>query len=153
MEAIHARSRDNARTPMHWDGSKNAGFTAGTPWIELNPNYPDINAENVLKDDNSIFHFYKKLIALRKQYDIIVYGKYDLLSPEDEEIFAYTRTQEQEKLLVLCNFRDYEVSYVLPEGWDSHDGKLLISNYIQDGEGISQAPLRPYECRVYHFES
>ena len=153
MEAIHARSRDNARTPMQWNGSENAGFTTGTPWIQTNPNYRDINAENVLKDEHSIFHFYKKLIALRKQYDIIVYGKYDLLSPEDEEIFAYTRTQEQEKLLVLCNFRDYEVSYALPEGWDSHDGKLLISNYKQDGEGVSQAPLRPYECRVYHFGS
>ena len=119
----------------------------------MNPNYTDINAERVLKDKDSVFYFYKRLISLRKQYDIIVYGKYELLWPEDEEIFAYTRTLEQEKLLVLCNFKDYEVSYTLPDGLKPSQGKLLISNYLQQGDGVSKQPLRPFECRVYHFQS
>lgn len=152
MAAIHARSRDNARTPIQWNDSRNAGFTTGTPWIGVNANYQEINAVKAYNDDESIFHFYKKLIELRKQHDIIVYGRYDLLCPDDEQIFAYTRTLGEEKLLVLCNFKGYEGEFKSPTELDSLSAHLLISNYEQaDDKGISSDPLRPYECRVYHL--
>ncbi len=111
MSAIHARSRDNARTPIQWNDSRNAGFTNGTPWIKVNPNFPEINAEKAYNDPNSIFHFYKKLIQLRKKHEIVVYGRFELLWPDDERIFAYTRSFEEEKLLVLCNFKEEQASY------------------------------------------
>ena len=152
LAAIHARSRDNARTPIQWNDSRNAGFTTGTPWIGVNANYPEINAVKAYNDDESIFHFYKKLIELRKQHDIIVYGRYDLLCPDDEQIFAYTRTLGEEKLLVLCNFKGYEGEFKSLTELDSLSAHLLISNYEQaKDKGISSAPLRPYECRVYHL--
>ncbi|MFD6438372.1 alpha-glucosidase [Peribacillus sp. NPDC060186] len=153
MEAIYARSRDNARTPVQWNDSRNAGFTTGTPWIGVNSNYPEINAEKAYNDPNSIFHFYKKLIQLRKKHEIIVYGRYELLWPDDEQIFAYTRTLDEEKLLVLCNFKDYEASYSIPEELDAMSATLLIGNYEQLPIGeISVKPLRPFECRVYHLK-
>ncbi|MGE7906007.1 glycoside hydrolase family 13 protein [Peribacillus sp. NPDC094092] len=157
MSAIHARSRDNARTPIQWNDSRNAGFTKGVPWIKVNPNFPEINAEKAYNDPNSIFHFYKKLIQLRKKHEIVVYGRYELLLPDDERIFAYTRSFEGEKLLVLCNFKEEQASYTLPEELHAYSATRLISNYDQEEvsnydqeeEGISGKPLRPYECRVY----
>ncbi|MDP1416976.1 alpha-glucosidase [Peribacillus simplex] len=152
MSAIHARSRDNARTPIQWNDSRNAGFTKGTPWIKVNPNFPEINAEIAYNDPNSIFHFYKKLIQLRKKHEIVVYGRFELLWPDDERIFAYTRSFEEEKLLVLCNFKEEQASYTLPEELHAHSATRLIGNYDQEEEGISSKPLRPYECRVYHLK-
>ncbi|MGE7603257.1 glycoside hydrolase family 13 protein [Peribacillus sp. NPDC097675] len=153
MAAIHARSRDNARTPIQWNDNRNAGFTTGTPWIGVNANYPEINAVNAYNDRESIFQFYKKLIELRKQHDIIVYGRYDLLCPDDEQIFAYTRTLGEEKLLVICNFKGFEGDFKSPIELDSLSATLLISNYEQEKDkGISSDPLRPYECRVYHLK-
>ncbi|MFF2459357.1 alpha-glucosidase [Peribacillus simplex] len=152
MLAIHARSRDNARTPIQWNDSRNAGFTKGTPWIKVNPNFPEINAEKAYNDPNSIFHFYKKLIQLRKKHEIVVYGRFELLWPDDERIFAYTRSFEEEKLLVLCNFKEEEASYTLPEELHAYSATRLIGNYDQEEEGISSKPLRPYECRVYHLK-
>ena len=101
------RGRDNARTPMQWSDSPNAGFTVGTPWIKVNPNYKEINAESQISDKSSVFHYYKKLIQLRKEYDIIIDGHYNLLLPEDERIFAYERILGGQKLLVICNFTRY----------------------------------------------
>ncbi|SIR27621.1 oligo-1,6-glucosidase [Peribacillus simplex] len=152
MSAIHARSRDNARTPVQWNDSRNAGFTKGTPWVKVNPNFPEINAENAYNDPNSIFHFYKKLIQLRKKHEIVVYGRFELLCPDDERIFAYTRSFEEEKLLVLCNFKEEQASYTLPEELHAYSATRLIGNYDQEEEGISSKPLRPYECRVYHLK-
>jgi oligo-1,6-glucosidase len=152
MSAIHARSRDNARTPIQWNDSRNAGFTQGTPWIKVNPNFPEINAEKAYNDQNSIFHFYKKLIQLRKEHDIVVYGRFELLFPDDERIFAYTRSLEEEKLLVLCNFKEEQASYTLPEELHAYSATKLIGNYDQEEEGISSKPLQPYECRVYHLK-
>lgn len=150
MNAIYARGRDNARTPMQWDGTGNGGFTSGKPWIAVNPNYPEINASAALADPESIFHFYKKLIELRKQYDVIVYGSYDLLLPESEKIYAYTRTLEGERILVICNFIEKDEPFHLQEELMQNKAKLLISNYSQEhDEGISHQALRPYECRVY----
>ncbi|PEZ81065.1 alpha-glucosidase [Bacillus sp. AFS017274] len=152
MSAIHARSRDNARTPIQWNDSRNAGFTKGTPWIKVNPNFPVINAEKAYNDPNSIFHFYKKLIQLRKKHEVVVYGRFELLWPDDERIFAYTRSFEDERLLVLCNFREEQASYTLPEELHAYSATRLIGNYGQEEEGISSKPLRPYECRVYHLK-
>lgn len=145
MRAIHARSRDNARTPMQWDGSAHGGFTSGTPWFTVNPNYKEINAAAQIGDEDSIFQYYRKLIALRHEKKAIVYGSFELWMGDSEEVFAYTRTLGDERLLVLNNFTDREVSYVTPEGMEG--GELLIGNYDGERPGI----LRPYEARVYAF--
>ena len=117
LECIAYKSRDNARTPMQWDDSPNAGFTTGEPWIMTNPNYTTINAKAQLADPNSVFHYYKKLIALRRgsQWtDTIVYGSYDLLDPEHEAVYAYTRTGESGKMLIVCNLSNKEVDFTVP---------------------------------------
>ena len=115
MKCLMLRSRDNARTPMQWDDSKQAGFTEGEPWIKVNPNYKKINAAQQLEDPDSVFHYYQKLIRLRKEKDIIVYGEFEPLYREDEQIFAYTRKQDQEKLLTVCNFSDKNAEVEVPE--------------------------------------
>ena len=163
MRVVHAKSRDNARTPMQWDSSKNAGFTSGTPWIKVNPNYKEINVAEALADPNSVFHYYKKLIRLRKENPVIVYGIYDLLlashkrsTPQsgsvDEEIYAFTRTLEEDRLLVILNFSGNTPVFHLPETIAFASQELLISNYdVDDNENIHQFPLRPYEARVYRL--
>ncbi|MDO5551982.1 MAG: alpha-amylase family glycosyl hydrolase, partial [Lachnospiraceae bacterium] len=139
--------RDNARTPMQWDDSANAGFTVGTPWIKVNPNYTEINARQQQGDPDSVFQYYKKLIQLRHTMDVVVYGVYELLEPEDESLFVYTRTLENEKLLVICNFTDQKLP--MPDSAAScigPDASLLISNYPQCQDNW----LRPYEAAVYY---
>lgn len=148
MTSIYAKSRDNARTPMQWDGSANAGFTAGEPWIEVNENYRQINAEAEMADPDSVFRFYQKLIALRKEYPVIVDGKFTLLFPEDEKVFAYTRSNGDSQLLVLANFSGTEVSCPLPEMWA--EGQVLACNYEKESgageEAWKSGHLRPYEA-------
>ena len=141
MKSIYAKGRDNARTPMQWNAKENAGFTEGTPWIDVNPNYTVINAEAEQKDKDSVFHFYKKLIQLRKQERVLIDGKYDVLLPEHPEIFAYTRTDEHSRLLVICNFTGHEVRYDLPENWEK--GELLLRN---EAGTFTQGVLGPYEA-------
>ena len=116
MDGIRAKGRDNARTPMQWDDTKEAGFTTGKPWIGVNPNYKVINAKAELEDKNSVFYYYQKLIQLRRNSqwsDIIVYGTYNLLDKEDENIFAYTRQLGDRKILVVCNVSANEVQFKL----------------------------------------
>ncbi|ATO37186.1 alpha-glucosidase [Geobacillus thermodenitrificans] len=150
MEAIYAKGRDNARTPFQWDESENAGFTTGTPWIKVNPNYKEINAQQAVEDPHSIYHYYRKLIKLRKQYPIIVYGSYDLILPDHEQIYAYTRTYQDEKLLVILNFSAEQPIFELPKELTFTTKELLISNYDVDGaETIDRLTLKPYEARVY----
>lgn len=151
MEAIWKKSRDNARTPMQWNSSEEAGFTSGTPWIKVNPNYPMINVEKALRDPDSIWHYYKKLIALRKKHEVIVYGKYELLLAEHPEIYAYTRTLGDVCLLVILNFLRGEPEFKLPTEIHQERGELLICNYpVKDEEELSRTfRLRPYEARVY----
>ena len=144
MRSIHAKSRDNARTPMQWNDGENAGFTKGTPWLKINPNYREIHAESQMNDEDSVFSCYKKLVRLRKEYDVFVNGDFRLLLADDENIFAYTRTNEDHTLLVLCNFYDTTVSYLLDE--DVSDMELLVSNYRDADE---TGTLRPYEARMY----
>jgi oligo-1,6-glucosidase len=153
LKVVHAKSRDNARTPMQWDGSEQAGFTSGTPWIKVNPNYKEINVAEALADSNSVFHYYKKLIQLRKENPIIVYGNYDLILDAHEEIYAFTRTLDEERLLVILNFSGNNPEFRLPENITFASRELLISNYeVNANEDIHQIPLRPYEARVYRLK-
>ena len=140
---IAHKSRDNARTPMQWDASENAGFTTGTTWIAINPNYKKINVADQLKREDSVFHYYQKLIRLRKENEIIVYGKYELLLPEDENIFAYTRSLDGKKLLTVCNFSKTEQKFDF-SGYEK--AKVLISNYERDIR--ENSILKPYEAVV-----
>jgi oligo-1,6-glucosidase len=150
MEAIYVKGRDNARTPIQWDDSENAGFTSGTPWLKVNPNYKEINAKRALEDESSIFYYYQQLIKLRKEHEIIVYGTYDLILEEDEKIYAYTRTLGDEKLLVMCNFSAEDTNFNLPEHIKFESTQLLITNYdVQTNADISSVTLKPYESRVY----
>lgn len=142
-----SKSRDNARTPMQWDGTEHAGFTEGTPWIPVNPNYIEINAKAEAEDSDSVFHYYKKLIALRKQYSIIVYGKYELLLPEDEKLYVYTRTLDEEKILVVCNFSDQETAFLIPKEFAAAECMISNMRKTYDTEKIT---LRPYESFVLH---
>ncbi len=144
---ITHKSRDNARTPMQWDNTAQAGFTTGTPWIAVNPNYKEINAKAETADPDSVFHYYKKLIALRKQYPVIVYGKYELLLEDHETLYTYTRTLEQEKLLIVCNFSDQETHFTVPEEF-AH-ASCLISNKDRDYDK-AEMMLRPYEAFVLY---
>ncbi len=139
------KSRDNARTPMQWNDSPQAGFTAGTPWIPVNPNYREINAKAETANPASVFHYYKKLIALRKENPIMVYGKYELLLEESEELFVYTRTLEQEKLLVVCNFTDKETPFTIPGEFIGMP--CLISN-LENGYEKQDITVKPYEAFV-----
>ncbi|MNW42980.1 Oligo-1,6-glucosidase [compost metagenome] len=153
MNSIYAKGRDNARTPMQWNDEANAGFTTGTPWLAVNPNYKEINVESALADEGSIFYYYKKLIELRKRHDVIVYGEYVLIDAENEQIYAYTRTLGKEQLLVILNFYEHPARFVLDRekvSFDSNTAELLISNYdVPANQDIDQLILRPYEARVY----
>ena len=145
MRYLRYKSRDNARTPFQWDDSENAGFSTGTPWIMVNPNYKEINAKDQLEREDSVFHYYQKLIRLRKEQEVIVYGTYDLLLPDSKEIYTYTRTLGEEKLLVVCNFYEPEVSFEMPEEFIG--GTCLISNYPEVSLK-AEMTLRPYEAFV-----
>ena len=147
IKSLCAKSRDNARTPMQWDNGPGAGFTEGTPWCRINPNYTKINAEEALKDQNSIFYYYKKLIRLRKEEPILIYGSFELLCPEDEHVFAYTREWKGKKWLVAGNFYEEPVCFDYPG-----KGRALLSNYEQDSETrLEQMKLRPYEAAIYEI--
>ena len=147
LRFLRYKSRDNARTPFQWNSEENAGFTTGEPWIMVNPNYTEINAEEQMKRETSVFCYYQKLIRLRKQHEIIVYGSYDLLLPEDKELFVYTRALGTEKLLVICNFYGNTRCFELPEEWDSRKTKILIANY-SDAAVEKTITVRPYEALV-----
>lgn len=145
MRYINLRGRDTARSPMQWDSSTNAGFTAGIPWIKVNPNYKEINAADEMADPDSVFSYYKKLISLRKQEDVIVHGSYRPWEEDSESLYAYTRTLGEEKLLVLCNFTGDEICYEIPAEF-AH-GKTLIGNG-QRQSASGKIRLMPYEALV-----
>ena len=147
MKSIYAKSRDNARTPMQWSGEKNAGFTTGKPWIRVNPNYTDINAERKKKDPDSVYHFYRKLIRMRKEYPVFVDGKFELLLPEDEQVFAYLRTDSDTQMLVCANFTGEPAECQISGEWK--EAQILLHNYADDvpecGESLQ---LKPYEAFI-----
>ncbi|MBW4607267.1 MAG: alpha-glucosidase [Hassallia sp. WJT32-NPBG1] len=141
-------ARDHARTPMQWDNSKNAGFSVGRPWINVNPNYQEINAAQAVVDPNSIFNYYKQLIQLRKELPVLIYGDYTMLDISHPYIYAYLRTDSQQKVLILLNFLPQTVTVDL-SSYLSDDDKLLISNYQELGERGTELVLRPYEANIY----
>jgi oligo-1,6-glucosidase len=145
MRYINLKGRDNARTPMQWTGGKNAGFTTGTPWLAVNPNYKEINAEKECNDPDSVFNYYKKLILLRKTNPVVTYGKFELLLPDDKNLFVYTRTLNTTRLLVICNYCAEQIAFEIGQEWQG--ASLLISNYSRGtapGPGIYK--LRSYEA-------
>ncbi|ENK0838053.1 alpha,alpha-phosphotrehalase [Clostridium botulinum] len=154
IKILQSKSRDNSRSPMQWDNSTNAGFTIREPWIETCKNYKSINVESSLKDNNSIFYHYQKLIKLRKEYDIISYGNFELILEEDKSIFAYLRNYKNEKLLVINNFYGKESLFKLPTELKlgEYKNKILISNYKDSPTNFREINLRPYESIVYHLE-
>ena len=145
MAAIGYKGRDNARTPMQWDDSAYAGFSTTNPWIMVNPNYTKINAKDQVNREDSVFKYYQKLIKLRHESELIVYGTYDLILDDDKDIYAYIHTLGDEKLIVYCNFSENTREVELPEEFTN--GKVLISNYI-DAKVNHKITLRPYEAIV-----
>lgn len=148
MEIIWASSRDNSRTPMQWSSSEYAGFSTTTPWIGLNPNYVDINVEQQQNDEQSILHFYKKMIQLKKENDVFTYGTYDLVDREHTEVYMYTRTLRDEQVIVMSNLslKRVDVSCVSPLSYSN----LLLQNYpVSYHETVKQLELEPYETRIY----
>ncbi|EGQ9938104.1 alpha-glucosidase [Vibrio vulnificus] len=152
MDAIHENSRDNARTPMQWSASPNGGFSQAKPWIEVNPNYPEINVEQALADSDSIFYHYQKLIELRKQHPAIVYGDFTPLFAEHDSVFAYVRSHQDEQLLVINNFSDQDVSLELPDNLQNKEVNCLIYNYdLLDALGVTLS-LKPYQCYAFKLK-
>ena len=148
MYAIRAKARDNARTPMQWNAEKNAGFTEGIPWYRVNPNYKEINVEQALADPESVFYHYQKLIQLRKEHEVMVYGTYQLLFPEDEDLYIYTRTLKEEKWLIVCNFHEKTRKLQCKRA-----GQVMLSNYADTPAAEKITELRPYEAVIYQMES
>ena len=148
LDAASAFSRDNARTPVQWSAEKNAGFSEGEPWLGVNPNYKEINAKQQLSDPNSIFRYYQKLIRLRKEKPVIVYGTFEALYREHDQIFAYTRTLEGEKLLTVCNFSEHVAEMEIPEEFQKN-AECLITNLGRKDFG-KKVVLKPYEAFVLY---
>ena len=150
LHLFNTRSRDNGRTPMQWDDTPQAGFTAGTPWIPVNDNYKQINVAAQENDPDSILNFYRKLIKVRKDNQCVIFGDIAFTDLEDKEIFAYTRTYGEHTLLCVCNFTDDNQFFALPENVAGKQGEILLNNYddVSISEGVA---LRPYECVVVQY--
>ena len=146
MEFIKFSCRDNGRTPMQWDSSSHAGFTTGTPWLQTNANYKNINVTAQEKDENSCLNYFKKMVKLRKENEVLVYGKFTSIDKENPDVFAYTRELNGKKMLMLLNFRNKKVSF--ETGIDLGKAKLLISNYKT---ASVSGTLQPYEAIVYEL--
>lgn len=150
LKITHSGSRDNARTPMQWNDSINAGFTSGNPWIKVNPNYKEINVETAEKNPDSILNFYRELIKLRKENLVMIYGEYIPILTEHEKIFSYIRRLEGDSILVILNFSEQNTLFSLPDSIKVKNEKLLISNYnVNNGKGLEKLDLKPFEARVY----
>ena len=149
MEIIWATARGNSRTPMQWNDGVNSGFTTGTPWLAVNPNYQTINVEAQEEDPDSILNFYKEMIALRKSEDIFVYGTYDLVFEDHQEIYAYTRTLGEKRVLILCNLTNKQTSINLEKITVSTDQLLLSNIPVEEHESIQELTLKPFEARIY----
>lgn len=150
MEVIWKTGRDNSRTPMQWSSKPQAGFTTGNPWMKVNPNYSDINVEQNLNDPQSIYHYYKNLIELRKNSSTLIYGHYELVNEEHDYVYAYKRVDENGKYLIMINLFDVETNLTLAE--DSELASLELSNYEVTDKMSNSLSLRPYEARVYRLK-
>ncbi|WP_342542085.1 alpha-glucosidase [Paenisporosarcina sp. FSL H8-0542] len=153
MDIIWSSSRDNSRTPMQWSSEQNAGFSTASPWIGINPNYVDINVENQLKDEQSIYHFYKKMIQLKKSHDVFTYGTYDLLLPDYEYVYAYSRTLGDEQVVVISNLGANTVSIEkMAESAFNFDNLLLANKDVQPHEEMNSFEMAPFETRIYQMK-
>ncbi|WP_141335230.1 alpha-glucosidase [Paenibacillus sp. tmac-D7] len=154
LQSLKALSRDNSRTPMQWDDSEHAGFTKGTPWIKVNPNYKEINARRDVNDPHSIYAYYQKLISLRKHHEVMVYGEYEDLTPHDEHLYVYTRRLEDITWLVMLNHSDRPHSFAWPAGYEMRSRQLILANYgddVKEEEPLPVVTLRPHEARIYQI--
>lgn len=153
FESLLPLSRDNSRSPMQWDDSDNAGFTTGTPWIKVNPNYKDINVKKDLEHPYSIYRYYQKLISLRKENPVMVYGDYKDLSAGDPHLYVYTRSLDGVRWLILLNHADQDSKFDLPEGFEDGGKDLILANYpdVRASDSIASVSLRPHEARVYRI--
>ena len=154
LNILSVKSRDNSRTPMQWNDKENGGFTTGTPWLSVGKSYESVNAEAALRDKDSVFYHYKKLIELRKQYDIIAYGTYETLSKEHPQVYAYMRSFEEQKLIIVNNFYGENTKFPLPQEIiiDEYESKVLLSNYKDSSEITRIISLRPYESICWLLE-
>lgn len=154
ISILKAKSRDNSRTPVQWNDKEHAGFTTGAPWINVASNYRELNVERALEDKTSVFYHYQALIKLRKQYDIITSGNYELILSDHPALFAYVRNGANEKLLVVNNFYGEDVTFELPETVDVEGYKceILLSNYDDSALEYAKVQLRPYESIVYRLK-
>jgi oligo-1,6-glucosidase len=150
LEAMRKVGRDNARTPMQWDASAHAGFTTGTPWIAVNPNYTEINAQAAREDSDSVFHHYRRLIELRHTEPAVAHGDFTMHMPDDERVYAFTRALDGVELLVLGNFSG--AAAPVPEAVEWADAELLVGNCAAPGTPAEHATLKPWEARVYRRE-
>ncbi|MFC4402560.1 glycoside hydrolase family 13 protein [Gracilibacillus xinjiangensis] len=150
MQSIWKNGRDNSRTPMQWNEEKYAGFTTGTPWLKVNPNYLTINVANQVNEPDSVYNYYKALIKLRKEEEALIYGTYDLILEDHDQIYAYTRTFHNKKALMMINLFEQEAAFHLPESLKDYTAQLALSNYeVNKEEVIDIVTLKPYEARVY----
>jgi oligo-1,6-glucosidase len=149
LRSLQPLSRDNSRTPMQWNDEGNAGFTTGTPWIGINPNYKTINTENEQKDPMSVLNFYKKLISIRKDTEAMVYGDYHDLTVNHAELYAYTRKLDNEMLLIILNHSDNKNEFMLPEELADKNKKLILANYECVKDEVEKIMLNPHEARIY----
>ncbi|MDP4163304.1 MAG: alpha-glucosidase C-terminal domain-containing protein, partial [Bacillota bacterium] len=144
-------ARDNSRTPMQWTDETNGGFTTGTPWMKVNPNYREINVKVQAEQKDSILSFYKKMIHLKKENVVFTYGKYDLLMEDDAQVYAYTRTSEDDKVIVIANLTGREAHFI-SEGMALDPKNILLHNYtVEQQDAVSEIHLKPYEARVYRL--
>ncbi|MGZ9849747.1 glycoside hydrolase family 13 protein [Macrococcus psychrotolerans] len=153
IEMLRRISRDNTRTPMQWDDTKNAGFTKGTPWLKVNPNFEDINVFKQEKDENSILNFYKQLIQLKKKHLTLTYGTFDLIYPEDTKVFAYTRTYEGDQFIIIGNLSHDKVTLKKDESLKMSDESLVLYNYQKEERSEDIFTFQPFEARIYHIEN
>lgn len=150
MELVKYASRDNARSPVQWNAEKNAGFTsADKPWFFVNPNYTEINVEAAEKDPDSILNFYRRLLKFRKENDVVIYGTYEEIYKDSNELYAYIRRLGSKKVLVVCSFSEKAVGFTAPDELDLSKAELAINSYSPCGVVNNGFTLRPYETRVY----
>lgn len=152
LKLAHKVSRENARTPIQWTDGENAGFTTGEPWFKINPNHKEINVKQCLADSDSIFNFYRSLIKLRKENEVLIYGKYNEINHLNPFLFTYERVLDNEKALVVCSFREGSVKFKAPKGYELEKGELVLSNYKDNRIVNNCFVTKPYEVRVYLFK-
>ena len=147
MESQKIIARDNGRTPFQWNDSENAGFTIGKPWLKVNPNYREINAEAQEEDSNSVLNYFRKMVKLRKENPVLIYGKYTLIDAENKDVYAYTRELDDQKFLIMLNFKSHEAK--VETGFDLSRAKVLAGNYK---ESSTDGKLKPYEAVIYKIQ-